>query len=70
MCYHSLLDYGIIFEQLFVLTLNFYCSFVIPYYLTIWLSHSMFEGTNVHNLHNIVLCIDVCIKRPYFLLNI
>ena len=46
----------------------FICDSLPPYYLAFTLS--MFEGTNVHNLHNIVLCIDVCIKRPYFLLNI
>ena len=48
--------------------LLFICDSLPPYYLAFTLS--MFEGTNVHNLHNIVLCIDVCIKKPYFLLNI
>ena len=48
--------------------LLFICDSLPTYYLAFTLS--MFEGTNVHNLHNIVLCIDVCIKRAYFLLNI
>ena len=48
--------------------LLFICISLPPYYLAFTLS--MFEGTNVHNLHNIVLRIDVCIKKPYFLLNI
>ena len=41
--------------------LLFICDSLPPYYFAFTLS--MFEGTNVHNLHNIVLCIDVWIYK-------